>query len=173
MIGIAFGCYPQKQTIGDVLVSETLRNYEDVKLKSDTVEDRSSNPKSGIILLNRFKNFLDWNYSTSFGKSHMHFGEILSGEKLIDNKDFRDQLIERYPMAIGGEMEGYGIYTAAENHGIHEWIIVKAICDFAENKQDRKEEKQKVAANSACSCVKAVLSEPVFDSLKKKTLRQI
>lgn len=167
MVGIAFGCDPVAQVVGDVLVSTSLRNYEDVKVKADDVEDRSSNPKSGIILLNRFRNISNWEYSTAFGTTRIHFGEILSGEKLVDNREFRDQLRTRYPMAIGGEMEGYGIYSAAEGHGIQEWIIVKAICDFAENKNERKQERQKLAAESACSCVKAVLSEPVFDSLKK------
>lgn len=170
MVGIAFGCYPKKQSIGDVLISTSLRNYEDVKIRTSDEEDRSSNPKSGIVLLNRFKNISNWDFTLPTGnKPKILYGEILSGEKLVDNKEFREKLAEKYPMAIGGEMEGYGIYAAAEHHNVREWIVIKAICDFAENKEENKHTNQQIAADSACSCVKSVLSEPVFDSLKKKS----
>ena len=40
---------------------------------------------------------------------------MLSGEKLIDNVDYRDRLRSLGDQIEGGEMEGAGLYSAAEN----------------------------------------------------------
>jgi nucleoside phosphorylase len=56
----------------------------------------------------------------------------------VDNVDYRDQLRMLEPEAIGGEMEGVGLYTAAQNAKV-DWILVKAICDWADgNKSGEK-----------------------------------
>jgi hypothetical protein len=74
---------------------------------------------------------------------------MLSGEKLIDHQGFRDQLHKLEPEAIGGEMEGAGLYAAAQRKKV-DWIVVKAICDRADgNKSQRKNSRQKKAAENA------------------------
>ncbi|KJV05995.1 hypothetical protein [Methylocucumis oryzae] len=46
----------------------------------------------------------------------LEFGQILTGEKLVDNVDYRDNLKAIYAIeAIGGEMEGSGLYTSAHD----------------------------------------------------------
>ncbi len=95
----------------------------------------------------------------------MHFGTILSGEKLVDNPEFRAELLEMRPEAIGGEMEGAGLCAAAANHKV-EWILVKAICDWGDGTKDKKY--QKMAAEHAVSFVEHVLRKPgVLDALTK------
>lgn len=89
------------------------------------------------------------------------FGLLLSGEKLIDNSEFKKELVDLAGAApIGGEMEGAGLYVAAQNatahsvvdHMIH-WVIVKAVCDWGEKKATNKQARQKLAAGNAARFV--------------------
>lgn len=97
------------------------------------------------------------------------FGSILSGEKLIDNNSYKNLLFKQFPNAIGGEMEGYGIYSACANQNLSEWIIIKGICDWADgNKNKNKDENQRIAVESAVSFCKSVFSESVFSELYGK-----
>ncbi len=92
--------------------------------RSDSTGDRTT---ASERLLNRFRN--DDNYWQ--GKAQTHFGLVLSGEKLVNDPGFRDSLLEEEPEAIGGEMEGAGLYAATREAKV-DWILVKAICDWAD-----------------------------------------
>jgi hypothetical protein len=65
-------------------------------------------------------------------------------------------LFERYPQAVGGDMEGVGLAAAAVRNGVP-WIVVKAICDWADGKKHKKH--QPLAAAAAVSLVNYVLSQ--------------
>src|SRR5271167_2742411 len=78
-------------------------------------------------LLNHFKGFA----RSGWEGANVRSGVILSGEKLIDNIDYRDQLLKLETDAIGSEMEGSGLYVSSHDHKV-DWIIVKAICDWAD-----------------------------------------
>lgn len=166
MVGIAFGKDEAKQKIGDVLVAKTVINYESSRVSQENPEVRSKNVESGQILYNRFYNKDDWTFIIDDTNSTPRFGSILSGEKLIDSKDFRDELFKQFPSAIGGEMEGFGLYSACTNKNISEWIIVKGICDWADgNKNSNKSSNQQVAAAAAVSLCESVFSEDSFAQL--------
>jgi nucleoside phosphorylase len=98
---------------------------------------RGDRVSASATLLDRFRSVsFNWTGQINRGrtgkqKTRVFFGTILSGEKLIDNMAFRDQLLELEPEAIGGEMEGTGLYTAAHRAKV-DWILVKAICDWAD-----------------------------------------
>ena len=58
-------------------------------------------------------------------------------------------------------MEGRGAYSACRSRGIQEWIIVKAICDWADGtKGCDKEKNQRIAADSAVSFLNHVFTAP-------------
>jgi WD40 repeat protein/nucleoside phosphorylase len=159
-VGIAFGMDEQKQAIGNVLISTQLRQYELSRANADSsLTPRASSPDASPCLLNRIRtvdtnakasNLLDW--------PKVEFGQILSGEKLVDNLDYRNSLKSQFgPEAIGGEMEGTGLYVAAQAERT-DWIVVKAICDWADgNKAQDKEKRQTLAAGNAAKVVKAAL----------------
>lgn len=93
---------------------------------------RGANSGFGIHfqhLFNRFRNVIGWNF-TAPGSRQCGFlaGRILSGEKLVDNPEFKQTLFERFPAAIGREMKGAGVAAAAERKR-REWIVVEPICD--------------------------------------------
>lgn len=48
---------------------------------------------------------------------------ILSGDKVVDDRKFKEKLLKNYPRAIGGEMEGRGAYSTCRNRNINEWIL--------------------------------------------------
>ena len=156
MVGIAFGMKPDKQEIGEILVSKQLHAYEMQRI--GTIESgeeyrlRGDRVSASSRLLSKFRGV---EYSWS-GK--VSFGLLLSGEKLIDNEDYRKSLAKMVPEAIGGEMEGAGLYAAAADFG-KEWIIVKAICDWADGNKGKEKDKfqHEAAAKSAAFVIHAIL----------------
>lgn len=161
MLGIAFGVNKKNQNIGDVLISDILIQYESKKVNKDNKKiHRAESPKASIKLLNRFSEVTGWNHELPQEKfAKIIRGQMLTGEVLIDNLDYRNDLLEQYPEAKGGEMEGSGIYGAANSKNI-DWIIVKGICDFADGKKsNKKKENQSIAIKSAVS-----LAYKVFES---------
>ncbi len=160
MIGIAFGVDSEKQNIGDVLVSNNILPYESSRIGDDVIH-RGGGLPSGIKLRNRFENARDWIHQTSEGYNcNVEVVDLLSGEKLIDQLEFRDKLLLQYPTAKGGEMEGAGFFIAARSASL-EAIVVKAICDFADgNKGKDKIARQATAAGAAASLLAHVFANP-------------
>lgn len=170
MVGIAFGKDEEKQNIGDVLVAEEIINYEPQRV-GEPVIHRGNHPPSNQTILNRFRNVHDWQFSGIDNAScQIRLGAILSGEKLVDNPEFKAQLFQQFPQAIGGEMEGTGLSSACMRKGIA-WILVKSICDWADGKKHSKY--QPLAAKSAASLVHHVLKQKtVLNGIEKKLIKE-
>lgn len=157
-VGIAFGLDEAKQEIGEVLVSTQLQDYDLGRQNEDgTLTPRGDKPGSADTLRNRFRQ-IDTNESRRAQDwPKVRFGLILSGQKLVDNFDYRESLKILFTEAIGGEMEGVGLYVSASAAKV-DWIVVKAICDWGYNKnQADKDAWQKLAANNAARVLKAAL----------------
>jgi nucleoside phosphorylase len=166
MVGIAFGKDATKQKIGDVLVASEIIFYEKERVGLNENVSRSPIPPSSRTLLDRFENAHGWNFTYPDNSQRQPIvGSILSGEKLVDNSGFKATLFERFPEAIGGDMEGHGLCSAARAWKT-DWILVKAICDWGDGKKDKKH--QPLAAAAAADLVRHVLSQPyALDSIKK------
>ena len=163
MVGIAFGTDQDKQRIGDILVSRQIVDYEPQRVGTSadhTVVNipRGDRSSASPRMLSRFRAAIkDWQQPPE-----VQFGLLLSGDKLVDNQDFLDQLLRFEPEAIGGEMEGAGLYATAQRSKV-DWIVVKAICDWADgNKAQRKRSRQKVAAENAAKLTLHVLEQGGF-----------
>ncbi|MBN2549940.1 MAG: hypothetical protein JXB15_12325 [Anaerolineales bacterium] len=156
MVGIAFGVNPEKQQLGEILVSRQIQAYEAQKVKGKKLIPRGDRVAASTRLLDRFRSAdLDW------PGAKVHFGLVLSGEKLIADEAFRDRLLKLEPEAIGGEMEGAGLYAAASDARV-DWILVKAICDWADgNKNDGA---QSQAAENAAGFVLYTLQQGGWDA---------
>ncbi len=158
-LGIAFGINSEKQQIGEVLISESITTYELARINKDgSITPRGPRPPASKYLRDWFhqlNTYLNANNSAEYAKRHL--GSMFSGDKLIDNENYRDQLLKINPEAIGGEMEGSGIFHACEASKT-DWIVVKGICDFADgNTGNNKDTNQKIAAENAARLVKAAL----------------
>lgn len=144
-VGIAFGVNEKKQTIGDILLSKQLRLY-DLQRAGRKIILRGDRPHASTRLINFFEGIAQ----SSWKGAKVWPGVILSGDKLIDNLDYRNQLLEFESEAVGGEMEGTGVYVASHDHKV-DWIVIKAICDWADGKKSKNKRKrqQKAAINAA------------------------
>jgi nucleoside phosphorylase len=157
MVGIAFGLRPDYQHMGDILVAQQLMSYEPGKQKGRFIP-RGDRVTVSSALLGKFRSGdLDWDGAP------VHFGLMLSGEKLVNDPTFRDRLLELEPEAIGGEMEGYGLYVAAGEAKV-DWILVKAICDWADGNKDDKS--QPLAAQNAAGFVSHVLQQGGWEAFE-------
>ncbi|HNP73135.1 MAG TPA: hypothetical protein PKK15_18625, partial [Kouleothrix sp.] len=156
-IGVAFGMNPSKQKIGDVLVASEIIPYNPIRAGATTLE-RGQRLASDAALFNRFDNTYDWQFTRPDGTlCRVHKGTVLSGEELIDNAERKAELQQRFPEAIGGEMEGTGL-SAASFYERRPWILIKAICDWADG--TKHSQHQPFAAAAAASLVNNVLSDP-------------
>ncbi|WP_019498463.1 GUN4 domain-containing protein [Pseudanabaena sp. PCC 6802] len=168
MVGIAFGINEEKQAIGDILVTEQLRLYDlqRVGIQNGQLQIilRGDKPHASPWLINLFKSTVLLREE----EPKVRFGVVLTGDKLVDNVDFRDQLHCFEPEAIGGEMEGAGLYVACQENRV-DWILVKAICDWADgNKAQDKDARQQTAAQNAAKFVLEALQFVRIDWQQKR-----
>ncbi len=154
MVGIAFGKDPSKQKIADVLVASAIIPYEKQRVGKEIVF-RSFITPSNTYLLNHFQNTHGWQFNRPDNRTvEKIVGSILSGEKLVDNLEFKTSLFKDFRDAVGGEMEGAGLCAAARDRAA--WILVKSICDWGDGTKSKKY--QSLAAAAATSLVHHVLS---------------
>ncbi|WP_439663850.1 phosphorylase family protein [Lentzea sp. HUAS TT2] len=146
--GICYGLYPDAQELDDVLVYALIRDLDHAKLMEsggDVIRrDRGPNVDPSPVLQTAAKAAQSqWQQESEMP---VHFGKILSWNKLLNARIVTDELRQRYPSAIGGDIEGMGF------HSVTRWadvlgILIKGICDWGHDKAD--EHHAVAAANSA------------------------
>lgn len=163
MVGIAFGMNDYKQRLGDILISRQLMLYEPQRVGTAEIVPRGDRAHASPRLLDYLRSAnVDWQGAT------VRFGLLLTGEKLLDNIDYREQLQRLETEAIGGEMEGAGLYVACQDAKV-DWVLVKSICDWADgNKAQDKDTRQRQAAeNSAAFVAHALQHSPIFHNRRR------
>ena len=168
MAGICFGVDPEKQNIGDVIVATSIKNYETRRMGKEQEIPRGETYQSDRCLQNAFKTLkFTWeNIGIDDAKKALELGAYISGEQLVDNITVRTKLLSETPEAKGGEMEGNGMVAACVSARMP-WILVKAICDFADgDKGTEKKKRQRIAAVSSARCCQAALEQATtFESI--------
>ena len=149
-VGIMFGIDPAKQKLGHVLYSGQLQNYELQRIGTDEhstdvkITPRGDKVKPNPRFLSRVKDAADnWPGDPGFGRPEDVL--LLSGEKLVDNIDYRQQLSKLFPEAKGGEMEASGIYSATREEETL-WMVIKAVSDYADGKKRKDKDKRQILA---------------------------
>ncbi|MBO0793693.1 MAG: hypothetical protein J2P36_22445 [Ktedonobacteraceae bacterium] len=158
MVGIAFGFDPANQRIGDILISQKIQDYDLERVGSGSGKyARGNRVSASALLLGNFITSQYYLFENWPDPPKVYPGLILSGSKLVDDEDFRDQLRMIAPDAVGGEMEGVGLYEAASNKHV-DWLLVKAISDWADGKKhlNKKEFQQLAAEHAARFTIKAI-----------------
>lgn len=126
--GVAFGANPQKQKIGDILVSKQVWYYEAAKVTETQVISRGDKMPASSYLLQLFNST-----ALEYTKTAIHFGLMASGEKLVNSDEFLSDLQNSEPELIGGDMEAAGLCSVCSSKKI-DWIVAKAICDWGAKK---------------------------------------
>ncbi|WP_432832427.1 hypothetical protein [Dactylosporangium sp. CA-092794] len=133
LTGICYGLRPDEQRLGDIIVGRQVRaiDHQKVTMSEDGAEEvtyvRGDFVTASATLVSRFT-VADRPDGVS-----VHVGQLLSGSTLVDSERLRDKLVKLDPEALGGEMEGAGVYAAAAPRKT-DWIVVKAISDWAHHK---------------------------------------
>lgn len=170
--GIAFGLKKNEQKLGDILVSQIFYEYDISKIKINKTYYKAIPLEINETLFNKFsqENKIEMDGT----KYNIFKGEILSSEKLVNNPVFREELIQEFPDAIGGEMEGAGIYRTTKEYGIPS-ILIKAISDWGDGTKENDFQMQ--AAKISFEYIQQVLHkkdifspfniEPIMDNFGK------
>lgn len=158
--GLCFGLKPSEQRIGDILLPQQIRLYENARMCEDRVILRGSRPDTSYVLWGWFANNIGaWNRRTpKRDRPQVHSGLMLSGDKLVDDPEFVKSLLKQESEAIGGDMEAAGVYAALNDTDI-KWVVVKGICDWGTHKTKTD---QKAAARNAFDFI--------YDTLNQKHL---
>lgn len=175
-VGIAFGVNPKEQQIGAVLVSKQLQGYEQQRFGKDAIIPFGDRVAGSSIWLQRVRAATNKNRRRKGKWPEVYFGLMLSGEILIDNDVFRDAIVQiTGGKAIGGEMEGAGLSVAAQEKNT-DWLIIKGICDWANDKGINKDNRQKFAASNAAAIAKLTINPkgtmPTLTPLEGEWLNQ-
>lgn len=179
MVGIAFGMYNEdtddyRQNFGDVLVSSKIFPYENQRWnKGGDIKYRGKEHFASQHLIDAYRLIeQDWKYPNVLGEpTNVEICPLLTGEKLVDNLERRNELKRQYQEYRGGEMEGMGIASTCEDRQ-KPWIIVKAICDFADGnkgctpeEEELKIKKQVLAAEAAVLATSMALTKVNIERL--------
>ncbi|WP_172450136.1 hypothetical protein [Rhizobium sp. TH135] len=148
--GICFGADQKKQTLGDVIVADGVRMYESAAAREGKFHFRGPS----VTLHPQVPSYA-LNSAGDSWKFKIHVGAMLTGEKLVDDKDFKALIMSMDPKAAGGEMEAAGIQTSASVKGIP-FALIKGICDWGEEKTKNFQE---VAAQNAVEYTLALIKE--------------
>jgi len=185
--GIAGGAKRPGVQLGDVVVADVIVGYEPGKQRPEKLERRLKFLRAADVLVDAAKNLepREWALGASVsrpdGKSdrvipRVHFGTVVSGEKVIASADWMRELSKDIQSARSSdagqiaavEMEAYGTalaaYRAPTAPGM---LMAKAICDWADaNKNDGWQE---YAADVSATFLVALLkSRPVPVSMARE-----
>lgn len=145
MPGIAFGMDSTAQALEDILIAESVIAYEPARVGPGKLIRRGREIPAGTTILERFRDQRGFRVGRT-----PKIGLMLSGEKLVDDPEFKSALSRDFPTAIGGEMEGAGVASACQHHGV-QWGLVKAICDWGDGTKNK--DHQEAAAKKAMGFV--------------------
>jgi WD40 repeat protein/nucleoside phosphorylase len=163
-VGVAFGADQGKQNLGDVLVSSFICDYETAKVHDGgRISLRGPRPPAARVWVEAARQVdqAQRNGPQVGTWPTLHIKGVLSGEKLVDDIDYRNSLkaLAAQDDIAGGEMEAAGLFKAVEGKGV-DWFVIKAICDFADGQKGvDKDQRQTDAAHNAAQVAKAL-----FDS---------
>lgn len=148
-VGVAWGVDSSKQRLGDVLVANRLINVDFIERTSqETIEGSAVLKVDSRIDAIVHAVVQSWNE-----KTQIHIGLILKSSRLLNDPKLKRWLIERYPEAIGGEIELSGVHESAD-FGNVPWIIVKGISDWADG--IKHDDYHQIAARNAAAFFHAI-----------------
>ena len=147
--GIAFGRQSKGQQLGDILVSRQLVNYESRKELNGDIYFRGDKVTSPMLAR------INAGIHTWKG-AKVHQGLVLSGNALVNSKEFLDYLTKKEPEYGGGDMESYGVYAVASMMNA-DWIMIKGISDWGDG--SKNDESHKIALQNVGEFIFHVIKE--------------
>jgi nucleoside phosphorylase len=182
--GITGGVKRTGYELGDVIVADAIVGYEPGKQKDDGLHRRLHFLRPAGELIDAARNLepADWALRAREERPDgsdrtipkVHFGAVVSGEKVIASKPWFDELAKDVHAAseatkiAGVEMEGYGTALAAFNAATAPGMLMaKAICDWADSSKNDGWQAY-AAAVSAAFLIALLRKRPVAPAVEKK-----
>ncbi|XP_019858340.1 PREDICTED: uncharacterized protein LOC109586577 [Amphimedon queenslandica] len=156
-VGVCFGKDPEKQELGQVIVSEIICDFVSKRQGED-----SELRRGGDYEVNReTKEMFNFSHNLVLPENiKVSPGPILTTPNVIDNPEIKKGLFDKKPEAVAGEMEGAGIMAAIgyvpQRVG---GIVIKGIGDWADGKKKAAEDSKPTAARNAARYVYAALNK--------------
>lgn len=184
LVGIAGGVPKDGRYLGDLLVGEQIIYYESGKQIQS--EHNTSQTRRRYEVYRPAKDLLDvakslnsnWVFSIkaqrpdgSSGRiiPKVHFGVVASGDKVIADSTFIEELQSDWSQLVGVEMESAGAASAAyESNFMQGIFLVKGMCDWADG--SKNDTWQEYAAESAACFVVNLLKSAPFQSKSKSNI---
>ncbi|MDY6854520.1 MAG: hypothetical protein SWO11_07400 [Thermodesulfobacteriota bacterium] len=164
--------------LGDILVAEQIVGYEPGKVIDGKTNRRYEVVRPAFNLIESARNLPVENWVLS-GKMprpdgsssriipKVHFGVVASGEKVIADNDFAQELKTHWSKLAGIEMESYGTALAAyQADSAPGMLMVKGICDWADS--DKNDAWQEYAADISGAFIIACLKQSPFESSQRE-----
>jgi nucleoside phosphorylase len=144
LVGIAGGFPSNGVVLGDLIVASRIIDYEEQRLGENERAFRLKCFEADEVLLQASKAAAGGNWSQRLpyppgDRPHLHFGSVLSGDKVVASADFVADLLAQEPSALGVEMEGAGVAAAVarEDHLVR-FLMIRGVVDLA-NEQKRED----------------------------------
>jgi WD40 repeat protein/nucleoside phosphorylase len=146
LVGIAGGASANGVTLGDVLISDEIIDYEIQKLTKKGPKARFSVYRSDPRLLSAAQNLRDDGWKQLISPTRPRKGEprcipgpVATGDKVVALKKFLNELLQKWPKLIGVEMEAGGVasacYQAAHPPG---FFMIRGVSDLADAGKDKR-----------------------------------
>jgi adenosylhomocysteine nucleosidase len=179
-VGMAFGIDPDRQEIGDVLVSTSLVPYDNRIVKPArrgflkrwccgdgfvTNYQEVTRERARPSLVSLFRREQARREKAEKTDYRVYLGAMLSGAARIQCRCYRDEVAQGVTpgedLIIGGEMEGVGLLAASVAWGDPIWCVVKGICDFADEDRDAviKEAREHACRNAASFVLSSLMND--------------
>jgi nucleoside phosphorylase len=146
LIGIAGGVSESGPSLGDILISDQVVDYELQKLKIPHDQIRYEVHRADPRLLGAAMNFTDTSWTECStprpgpGTSRRWIGPIATGDKVVARQELIDKYRQDWPKLIGVEMEAGGVATAAYRAASKPgFFMIRGVSDLANEKKDTKE----------------------------------
>jgi nucleoside phosphorylase len=174
LVGIMGGVEGSDRLLGDLIIAEQIVGYELGKIKETETERRFEALRPAHLLVEKARHFppQKWMLDSRIlprpdGTSgrvipKVHFGIVVSGEKVIADTITVPELQSSWVKLIGVEMESFGTALAVyQSDSAPAMLMVKSICDWADPKKN--DEWQAYAADIAAAYVVNFLKSKPID----------
>ena len=151
-VGICYGMKEDKAKLSDIIVAESIMDTSNRRATGDTLPARPEGYKCGKKLCATFKKNQGFEIETKDGYIIIHCGVLVSENTLVASQEYKEDTLKQITQALGGEMEGVGLMTAAEK-GEYEGIVIKAIADWGNENKEPYRKWQEFAAVGAAKYV--------------------
>jgi len=158
--GICAGIKENGTNLGDIIVANQCWDYESGKISEESSGELIFKPEMNCIPTDQsiISELTDFSNSKTYLSNIYHsysgdkpdtqlnikFGHVGSGPYVLSSKNYLEKLIKNDRKLEGIDMEGFGIYKAAQFHIGTKPVFVKAVSDFGNN--EKKDNFQKYAA---------------------------